>query len=96
MCAQSKLDFVFGCRSPDSRFAWDGALVMVKVRGSNDIVASVFQNGMDYIGHPKTYEEALATYNEHLSRQWIPMDVADLVKTAIDMDQVDEHTLLLP
>jgi hypothetical protein len=55
-----KLDYVFGCRSSTSKFAWDGALVVAKSRDSNIFTIAIFENGMDFTGHLSTYAEALA------------------------------------
>ena len=92
----AKLEYVFGCRSPSSKYARDGALVVTKVRGSSDITIGIFENGMDFIGHPKTYDEAVAEYKKHIDKHWLPMDIDDLDNTAIDRDQIDEATLLAP
>ena len=91
-----KFDYVFGCRSKDSKYARDGAIIVAKVRGSNDIIISMFKNGSDYIGHPKTYDEAVNVYNAHLAENWTPMSIDDLDNTAIDKNQIDEYTLLSP
>jgi hypothetical protein len=88
------LEYVFGCRSPSSKYARDGAIVVLKQRGDDTIVISEFLNGADYIGHP-TYEEALAVYHKHINiLGWRRMDVDDLDNTAIDRDQIDERTVL--
>lgn len=92
-----KLDYVFGCRSPTSKYARDGALVVAKARGDNIITIGMFENGMDFIGHPATYAEAVAKYKEYTDvHGWRVMDIDDLVKTAIDRNDIDDDTVLKP
>jgi hypothetical protein len=91
------LDYVFGCRSSSSKYARDGALVVCKIRGVPTITIAIFENGMDFIGHPATYADAVAKYKEYTNvHGWHPMDIDDLVKTAIDRCQIDEATMLVP
>lgn len=91
------LDYVFGCRSPTSKYAWDGAFVIAKTRGEKLITGAVFENGADFIGHPATYSQALATYKKYTDiLGWRPMDVDDLAKTAIDRKNIDDKTILVP
>ena len=89
------LDYVFGCRSPTSKYAWDGAFVVTKARGENGIIGAIFEKGADFIGHP-TYAEAVATYKYNMDIGWHPMDIDDLVKTAIDRKDIDDKTVLVP
>jgi hypothetical protein len=91
--SKGKLDFVFGCRSPTSKYARDGAFVVCKLRGTNDIIAAEFANGMDFIGHP-TYDEGMIVYHKYIAIGWRPMDIVDLDNTAIDKAQIDEATTL--
>ena len=97
MPQDTKIEYVFGCRSPSSKYAWDGALVVSKVRGDDAITIGMFENGADFIGHPATYAEAIAVYHEHINvHGWRVMDIDDLVKTAIDRDQIDGDTVMVP
>lgn len=88
-----KFDFIFGCRSPASKYARDGAFMVYKVRGCPEIRAAVFEDGMDFLA---TVPDAMEEYNKFASRGWRPMSVDDLVHTAIDHDQIDDTTILSP
>lgn len=91
------LEYVFGCRSPTSKYARDGAFVVVKARGENRITGVFFDGGADFIGHPATYTEAVAKYKKYVDvLGWRPMDVDDLDNTAIDRKDIDEETVLVP
>lgn len=90
----SKLDFVLGCRSPTSKYARDGVFIISRLRDSIDIIGAQFMNGMDFIGHPETCEEAIMTYMSFIESGWIPMIIDDLDKTAIDKEQIDNNTIL--
>jgi hypothetical protein len=80
---RSKAEYIFGCRHPDSEpFSWDRALVFGKYEGSSGITAAMFQNGMDFIGHPRDYREAYLEYNHCVKEGWIPMSKEDLEKTS--------------
>lgn len=95
--SKSKLEYVFGCRSIESKYSWDKSIVVLKARNSDNIISAFFENRMDFIGHPKTYEEALNKYLEYKNiKGWIPMDIDDLVNTAIDREQIDKDTILIP
>lgn len=78
------------------KYARDGAFVVVKARGTDDIIAASFKNGRDFVGHPKSYEEVVGAYNKLIALGWRPMDIDDLDKTAIDKDQIDDATALAP
>jgi hypothetical protein len=76
-------EYLFGCRHPDSKpFSWDRAMVVAKLANSDTITAAVFENGMDYIGHPKTYDEAYKSYDTFIKEGWVPMTPEDLKKTS--------------
>lgn len=96
MGSRPKLEFIFGCRSSISKYARDGAFVILSQRGCADIIGIEFMNGMDFIGHPKTYEEALTDYQRQIDKGWYPMDIADLCNTIIDNDEIDNDTILVP
>lgn len=54
----NNVEYIFGCRNPSSAGKWDGAFVVCKSKNDQDIIA--FENNADFIGHPKTYDEAIA------------------------------------
>lgn len=87
---QPKIEYAFGCRDPKSQVnTWSGAFVICKTVDSNNITAAHFENNMDYIGHPKRYNDAIISYNMFIKRGWLPMSKEDLEKTAgitIDRD----------
>jgi hypothetical protein len=95
MTQNEKTEYVFGCRHPDSKpFSWDRAMVVAKIVNSSNITAAVFQNGKDFIGHPKNYYEAYKCYAEFIKNGWIPMKYEDLKKTSgVD---IDECTIIEP
>lgn len=84
-----KIEYAFGCRDPTTqKNQWNRAFVVAKSKNQN-IIMCLFENGMDYIGHPLTYENALISYNNYINEGWKPMDIDDLEKTAgitIDKD----------
>ena len=91
----SKFKFIFGCRSPTSKYARDGAFIIMQERESNArITGASFENGMGYIGYP-TYDEGIRQYKKHIDSGWKHMSVDDLDDTAIDKNQIDEQTLLV-
>lgn len=91
-CTKGKrqVDFAFGARHPKSdKFSWNNAVVFCKAKGDDSITAAVFQNGMDYIGHPNDYNDVVKQYKAYLGMGWKPMDKEDIEKTSgitIDKD----------
>jgi len=92
----SPLAFVFGCRDPNSKYARDGAFLVARSRDNTDIVLAEFQNGSDYIGHTTSIQKAIKSYDYFLIRGWAPMDVDDLDNTAINKEDIDACTILVP
>jgi len=78
------IEFAFGCRHKDSqKGSWDRAFVVVKEFGNPSITASYFDNGMDFIGHPKSVNQAIKDYNRYIEmKDWIRMNVTDIEKTS--------------
>lgn len=92
-------DYCFGCflTSPLSKYAWDGSLVVCKVRGDDLITIAIFENGKDSIIHPATYAEAVAKYKEYTEvHGWRVMNIDDLDNTSIDQGKFDKDTVLTP
>ena len=87
-----KIEFAFGCRHPDSKpYSVDQALIIAKPVESPSITSAFFQNGADFIGHPKNKEEAIKIYESLLEQGWIPMTNLDMERTAgitIDEDTI--------
>lgn len=91
---QPKIEYIFGCRDPKSEVnLWGGAFVICKSVGGT-ITAAQFENNMDYIGHPKTYNDAMISYNIFIERGWLPMSKDDLEKTAGVI--IDKDTVIIP
>jgi hypothetical protein len=84
---------VFGCRSPQSKGSgfWDGAYVYASRGGT--AVGAMFENSMDYVGHP-SLAEAVATYDRLIAKGWTPMGPEDLTKTS--GVEIGRDTILTP
>lgn len=93
---QPKIEYVFGCRHPDSeKESWDRAFIVTKPVGCSVMITSaLYNNNMDYLGHPLTYNKALVSYNKYIKKGWKPMSVDDLKKTC--GVQIDIDTLTQP
>ena len=78
----AKTEYVFGCRHPKSDGIWNDAFIVAKSVDSSTITAAMFQNGMDFIGHPEDFSVALKQYEQLISENWIPMDTNDVKKTS--------------
>lgn len=85
-----KMEFIYGCRSPIShKFEWNHAFVITKPKNNKMITMTLFENGMDYIGHTTSYNEAIISFNNYINDGWKLMDKEDLEKTSgvkIDKD----------
>jgi hypothetical protein len=51
---------------------------------------------MDFIGHPKTYNEAMKKYNSLIAKGWVPMDREDLEKVSGCGKDIVEDTITTP
>ena len=72
-----------GCRKPGTAVgSWEGAFVFGQASIGGPLVAAVFSNGMDYVGHPRNIEEALHMYRQFVDEGFVPMHVDDLAKTS--------------
>lgn len=90
-------DIAFGCRKPNSVVgSWQGAFVYVQT--GRDKVYGIFENGQDFIGHPKNVYEAVKLYNAYMkTNKAVPMTVDDIVKTSgIQIDGETELNLPKP
>lgn len=85
------IDYVVGCRSPDSKHARDGAFIVLKSR--DGIHVSYFEDDVDFTGHPPE-KSALHTYREYLRRGWTPMTVEDLRNTTGIVTIAEENNQL--
>ncbi len=71
----------FGCRIPQTALgSWDGAFVYAETKQVR--ISAVFQNGMDYVGHPNNLVDELRKYKKFIKQGWIPMTRQDIEKTA--------------
>lgn len=79
----------FGCRSKDSKEkkgGWDGAWVAMKYRFENEPLrwkSVVFDRNMDFISHPKNFDEVAFMFSGFTSRfeNWDIMEKEDIEKT---------------
>ena len=88
-----KVEYMFGCRHPKSKYAWDKAFVVAKKKGATEITLAMFENGADFIGHTRSYKDAFDRYQKYVKDGWLPMDKDDLIKT---VGEVDDDTILEP
>lgn len=56
-------------------------VVVYRVKGDTRISA-LFENCMDFIGHPKSLEEGLKAYQTYIDQGWIPMTALDITETS--------------
>ncbi len=92
----NNVEYIFGCRNPSSAGIgkWDGAFVVCKSKNDQDITAALFENNADFIGHPKTYDEAIAKYEGLIAQGWKPMGIEDLEKTTGVGANIDDQTII--
>lgn len=77
------IEYAYGCRSPGSQaFSPDAVFLVVKNAVSSFITVAEFVNGTDYIGHPKTDEDAKSWYDSYIDRGWVRMMDDDLARVA--------------
>lgn len=92
--SKDKVEWVLGCRDPKSKpFSWDKAFVVAKLANRDEITGALFQDGTDFIGHPKSYEDACNDYKVYINKGWKPMTIGDLKKTS-GMTTIDDSTII--
>jgi hypothetical protein len=74
---------VLGCRKPNTKLgSWSGAYVFVKDIHNNMRMA-VFEDGMDFVGYPRSIDHAKEIYNNFINEhKWIKMSNDDIYKTS--------------
>lgn len=78
----AKTEFVLGCRCPKSEpFSWNDAFIINRFAGQSIITGALFQNGMDFIGYPKSRTDACNAYYKYIKKGWVPMTREDIEKT---------------
>lgn len=71
----------FGCRKIGTKEgSWAGAFVFVEQGETR--VSALFENGMDFIGHPKSLGDGIRAYQTYIDQGWIPMTAHDITETS--------------
>ena len=69
-------DYVYGCRDPTS----DCTFLVAKESETKFITSALIANGVDYISHPVSDEEAMAQYDWYDAKGWVKMTRCELAR----------------
>lgn len=81
--AQTRIEYAYGCRRPDTEPGTsDGVFIVAKEADTGNITSAIFENGVDYIGHPDSDEHAREHYDAHVASGHVKMTVEDVSKVS--------------